>query len=252
MIDVSEIIEDYIVTVRQGIYDILQDELIGIYIHGSYAQGTFKWERSDIDMIVLINNNLTVKQKEELLTLFITLKDKGPKKEIEISFLNLYKLSKESHPYSYEFHYSPYWYKHFEENKWQVTTNKEKTDPDLASHIMNLSVQGIVVYGPEIKDVFPVITEQEFIDSLIFDESDAPLNNVDTIMNLCRSYYYHEKGELISKVEGLNWMLNKKSKFNKLLKTVRVLYDNNQIEISDIFIEETKKFKEYIYYMKHK
>ncbi|WP_414053779.1 nucleotidyltransferase domain-containing protein [Macrococcus equi] len=248
----SKIIEDYIETVRQGINHILQTALIGIYIHGSYAQGTFKWERSDLDVIVLINNSLSVKQKEDLLNLFITLKDKGPKKEIEISFLNIYKLSEENHPYSYEFHYSPYWYKHFEENKWQVTTNKEKTDSDLASHIMNLSVQGIVVYGPEIKDLFPVITEQEFIDSLIFDESDAPLNNVDTIMNLCRSYYYHEKGELISKVEGLKRMKNNKSDFNELLNLVYELYDTNQILIPDKYFQEAKRFKDYIDYLKQK
>ncbi|WP_158554242.1 aminoglycoside adenylyltransferase domain-containing protein [Macrococcoides goetzii] len=246
----SNIIENYIETVRIGINDILPDELLGIYIHGSYAQGTFKWERSYIDMIVLINKSLSVKQKEDLLNLFITLKDKGPKKEIEISFLNIHKLFEESHPYSYEFHYSPYWYKYFEENKWQVTTNKEKLDPDLASHIMNLSVQGIVVCGPEIKDVFPVISEQEFIDSLIYDESDAPLNNVDTIMNLCRSYYFHEKGELISKLEGLNWMKNNKSDFNELLNLVYELYDNNQNLIPDKYLQEAKNFKDYIDYLK--
>lgn len=246
----SKLIDTYIKTVRQGIKDILQDELVGIYIHGSYAQGTFKWERSDLDMIVLINNSLSVKQKKDLLNLFITLKDKGPKKEIEISFLNFYKLSEENHPFSYEFHYSPYWYKHFEENKWHVMTNKEKTDPDLASHIMNLSVQGIVVCGPEIKDVFPVISEQEFIDSLIYDESDAPLNNVDTIMNLCRSYYYHEKGDLISKVEGLNWMKNNNSDFNKFLNLVNELYNNNQILIPDKYFQEAKRFENFIKYLK--
>ncbi|MCU7558461.1 nucleotidyltransferase domain-containing protein [Macrococcus capreoli] len=110
----SKIIEDYIETVSQGINHILQTALIGIYIHGSYAQGTFKWERSDIDMIVLINSELSVKQKNDLLNFFITLKDKGPKKEIEISFLNIHKLSEENHPYSYEFHYSPYWYNNYE------------------------------------------------------------------------------------------------------------------------------------------
>ncbi|MGV2927655.1 DUF4111 domain-containing protein [Macrococcus capreoli] len=242
----SKIIEDYIETVSQGINHILQIALIGIYIHGSYAQGTFKWERSDIDMIVLINSELSVKQKNDLLNFFITLKDKGPKKEIEISFLNIHKLSEENHPYSYEFHYSPYWYNNYEKNKWQVTTNIEKKDPDLASHIMNLRTKGIVVYGPVIKDVFPVVTAQEFIDSLMYDEADAPLNNVDTIMNLCRSYYYHEKGVLISKLEGLNWMKDNTPDFSKFLNLVYELYDNNQIKIPDKYITEAKRFKNYI------
>ncbi len=242
----SSLIENYIKTIEKGITNIIHEQLIGIYIHGSYAQGTFKWERSDIDMIVLIKDNLSTEQKEKLLKLFISIKDEGPKKEIEISFLNFKNLTEERHPYSYEFHYSPYWYKHFDENKWQLTTEQYKTDPDLSSHIMNLRSKGIIVCGPDIDIVFPVISEQEFIESVLYDESDAPLNNVDTIMNLCRSYYFYKEVRIISKLEGLKWMMKFTSNFNELLDTVQTLYDNNQFVIPAEYTEEAKRFKYYI------
>lgn len=107
-----------------------------------------------------------------------------------------------------------------------------------------------MVCGLKIKEVFPDITVQEFIDSLNYDELDAPLNNVDTIMNLCRSYYFHEKGELISKLEGLHWMKDNTSNFNELLNLVYELYENNQNLIPDKYLQEAKKFKDYIDYLK--
>ncbi|MFW3301447.1 nucleotidyltransferase domain-containing protein, partial [Mammaliicoccus sciuri] len=45
---------------NQKIKEIVKSKYIGMYIHGSFAEGTFNWERSDIDIIVLINNKLSV------------------------------------------------------------------------------------------------------------------------------------------------------------------------------------------------
>ena len=34
--------------------DILQENLTGIYVHGSLAFGCFRWEKSDVDFLVVV------------------------------------------------------------------------------------------------------------------------------------------------------------------------------------------------------
>ena len=91
---------------------------------------------------------------------------------------------------------------------------------------MNLHSKGIVLLGPPIEDVFSKIAEKDFIDSLNYDESDAPVNIVDTIMNLCRSQYYYNNNKLVSKLEGLKWMMNEKPYMNDFLGQIHLLYEN--------------------------
>ncbi|MFC3899691.1 aminoglycoside adenylyltransferase domain-containing protein [Aliicoccus persicus] len=236
----------YLSLLENKLKSLLKDKLVGLYVHGSFAQGSFKWERSDIDILAVVDGNLSTTIKQDLLKIFRELKPHGPKKEIEISFLDTNKLKSDKHPYHFEFHYSPYWYMNMCENHWQINTNKIKEDPDLAGHIMNLRSKGIVLLGPAIEDVFPKITEKDFIDSLNYDESDAPVNIVDTIMNLCRSQYYYTNSKLVSKLEGLKWMMNEKPYMNEFLEQIHLLYENDKVEIPESLVPRAIEFKEYI------
>ena len=46
---------------------ILQDKLVGIYVHGSIAFQCFTWENSDIDFLVVVNESLSQAEKEALI-----------------------------------------------------------------------------------------------------------------------------------------------------------------------------------------
>lgn len=232
----AKIIIDYF---NQKIKEIVKSKYIGMYIHGSYAEGTFKWERSDIDIIVLINNKLSVIEKEQLLDLFVNNSEKCPKKGIEISFLNIYSLNNEKHPFSYEFHYSPYWYSHIEENLCQIKTDRIKYDPDIASHIMNLWTHSVVIEGPEVANIFPKIKGSEFIDSI----EDTLIDNVDAIMNLCRKHYYIRYGKLLSKYEGLTWAISEFPNYKELLLHIEELYTENETELSEQYIGMANDFE---------
>lgn len=236
----------YLNLLEHKLKSVLKDKLVGLYVHGSFAQGTFKWERSDIDILALVNGNLSTTIKQNLLKVFRELKPHGPQKEIEISFLDANKLKSDKHPYQFEFHYSPYWYMNMREKYWQINTNKIKENPDLAGHIMNLHSKGIVLLGPHIENVFPEIPEKDYIDSLNYDESDAPVNIVDTIMNLCRSQYYFTYSELVSKLEGLKWMMNEKPHMYEFLKQMQLLFENNKVEVPESLVLRAKDFKDSI------
>lgn len=42
---------------------IFKEDLTGIYLHGSLAMGCFNSNKSDIDLIIVIRNNITDIQK---------------------------------------------------------------------------------------------------------------------------------------------------------------------------------------------
>lgn len=231
-----------IIYLNLEIIEIIKSKYIGMYIHGSYAEGTFKWERSDIDIIVLINNKLSVLEKEQLLDLFVNNSQECPKKGIEISFLNIYSINIEKHPFSYEFHYSLYWYSHIEENLWQIKAERIKYDPDLASHIMNLWTHSVVIESTEVENIFPKIKDSEFIDSI----ENTLIDNVDAIMNLCRKHYYIRYGKLLSKYEGLTWAINEFTQFSELLLHIEDLYNENKSEINIKYLESTNDFWKYL------
>ena len=45
--------------------EILKDNLIGVYLHGSLAMGCFNPKLSDVDFIVVVERKLSVDEKKE-------------------------------------------------------------------------------------------------------------------------------------------------------------------------------------------
>ena len=58
-----QIILDHVV---EQYVEILKDNLVGIYLHGSLAMGCFT-KKSDIDLLVLVNNPLELRIKRLLI-----------------------------------------------------------------------------------------------------------------------------------------------------------------------------------------
>ena len=54
--DYKELINDLVVICKR----ILGNKLTGIYLHGSMAMGCFNADKSDIDIIVIIEDNIMV------------------------------------------------------------------------------------------------------------------------------------------------------------------------------------------------
>ena len=64
---------------------ILKEKLTGIYLHGSLAMDCFNPEKSDIDLIVVISNDISDSQKMLLMKEIVNLNQKAPAKGLEIS-----------------------------------------------------------------------------------------------------------------------------------------------------------------------
>lgn len=96
----------------------------------------------------------------------------------------------------------------------------------------------------EISEAFPEISESDFIVSLDYDEHDARMDVIDTLMNLCSAQYYYKNKKLLSKYEGIKWASRSYPEYAFLLNSIIDLYQENQDRIPVKMVDEVKKFKQ--------
>lgn len=192
--------------------NILQDNMVGAYLHGSVSYGAFTWENSDIDMIVVVKSPLAVKTKLNCLTAMHNLQPLLPAKGIEISFV-LEKYCKTFvYPTPYELHFSKSVLSAYLQDPLSLCADDPKTDTDLAAHFHVLYIQGIVVCGNAIKNVFAPIPTKYLLNSLFEDVKLANKTVLQdfpaTIFSLCRVCAFAKNGKMLSKHEAVSWAIS--------------------------------------------
>lgn len=219
-------------------------KLIGIYIHGSVAQNAFRWERSDVDALAVVSERLTATERLRFVDEVRVLSKEGPAKGIEVSVLTEKELIEGAHPYVTECHYSPFWDEYVREAGWENWDEESRRDEDITSHIFNLRQKGIVLEGPEITELFPVISRETFMESIAYDEHDAPADMVDSVMNLCRYHCFLRSGALLSKEEGLQRMLPELPDYEAFLRTILREFYAGTVYLDEALTETAERFKE--------
>lgn len=192
----------------------LGDNLVGVYLHGSLAMGSYYRPKSDIDLIVVIENKLGVDERKSISGMLVKHESLKPNiGSIELTIV-LAKTAKEIPvPIPFELHYSTEW--HDRILAGQVDYEVERTDPDLQSHFTYVIHRGVVLRGRPIDDVFGKIDWQSFIDGVINDFDwiikdenilEAPFYGV---LNICRvlQLFTENSHQVHSKDEGGQWAL---------------------------------------------
>jgi predicted nucleotidyltransferase len=195
---------------------LIGENLVGVYLHGSLAMGSFNPDKSDIDFLVVTRTKLSPETRRSLATAMIELSEHAPAKGLEMSALTLDALRDFRHPTPYEFHFSNAWIERYQHNEINLA-NEDKVDADLAAHLTITKARGIKLYGEPIEAVFPDIPPQYYIDSIVADAKDIledmssdPVYNV---LNLCRVWAFLEDGKIASKKEGGEWALQRATLF---------------------------------------
>ncbi|MBK5112247.1 MAG: DUF4111 domain-containing protein [Candidatus Heimdallarchaeota archaeon] len=206
----------YIKDILNSIVEIFQsnldNKLEAIYLHGSLALGCFNPNISDIDLLVIVNCQLSIETKKQIIKEIIHLSDssKIPKKGLEFSVVQLKFLHDFVHPTPFELHYSPSWREKYRTNTFDYDQHKE--DRDLAAHFTITYHRGLCLFGKAIINVIPEIPEADYIDSLIYDVEDYTevilKDPVYVILNLCRVLYFLREKKVASKIEGGLWAIN--------------------------------------------
>src|SRR5574337_747753 len=134
---------------REALADALPDNLVGLYLHGSLAMGCFNPACSDIDLLAVTRQRMTVETKRGVAELLLRTSD-APS-PIEVSFLREADLRSWAYPTPYDFHFSEDWREKFRRGlssgEWQTWNDHPRTDADLAAHITVTLHRGICLYG---------------------------------------------------------------------------------------------------------
>jgi len=209
--------------IKENCVEVIQDNLVGIYVHGSIAFNCFRWENSDIDYIVVVNRALSNNVKNELMKETVQISKSAPPGGLEMSVVLKEHCLNFEYPTPYDLHFSDMHKDWYENNPLEYCEKMNGVDIDLAAHFTIIKEVGIVLYGEPINSVFGVIPKEYYFDSIKNDiqaaKDGVKDNPVYFILNLCRVLAYKNDDLILSKEQGGNWGLkNIDYKYNDLIR----------------------------------
>jgi hypothetical protein len=232
-------VRDQLEGLSSALSHILAEHLVGIYLHGSLALGSFNPEDSDLDLLVVSQHPLSVDTKRRAIGQLLS-RSQQPR-PIEISFLRQADLHPWRYPTPYDLHYSEMWRAQNERelasDAWRSWNDTQRADSDLAAHMTILTQRGICLTGAPIAAIFPSVPRHDYLASVM----DDVLGAIDTIaeqpvyaiLNACRTYAYLRDGAIFSKAEGGAWALRAMPlEWHRLIDTTLAVYRGEQASAS--------------------
>lgn len=165
--------EKILLTIVQLHREILRENLVGIYIHGSIALGCFNPDQSDIDFLTVTEQPPTLAQKKELLLCLASLEARAPEKGFEMSVVLAEHCRHFVYPTPYEAHYSKMHRETFLADPEKYCQTMRGTDPDLAAHFTVVQTAGITLFGEDARTLFSPVPRKAYLDSIRKDVENA-------------------------------------------------------------------------------
>ena len=204
---IQKLLDSFITSSKQ----ILKDNLTGIYLHGSAVMGCFNPQKSDLDLIVVVNEILPDSIKKEYMDMIVELNACGPAKGIEMSIVTKSVCNPFVYPTPFDLHFSVAHLNWYKTNPDDYIQKMKGTDKDLAAHFTIITNRGKCLYGEPIEKVFSKVPEKDYFDSIWNDIADAvediSENTMYLTLNLARVLAYKKDGVILSKKEAGEWAL---------------------------------------------
>lgn len=246
-------LKKYLQEIGQVFIDELQDNLIGIYVHGSIAMGCFNPERSDVDLLVVVKDGIADETKKRMISRLLRI-TQGHQNPLEMSIIREKYLKAFIHPTPFELHF---FHPHYLIDDQFICGGDGFLDPDLAAHIVVTYHRGHTLFGRDVKETFQPINPSLYVDSIVKDVEDAKTrikeNPVYYVLNLCRVLYYLKEGVVSSKREAGQWRVKSSSSYSRLISECLAIYNGkagephikkNELNMfADLMLEEIHYLK---------
>lgn len=214
-------------------WEILGDNLVGIYLHGSAVMGCFNPKKSDIDLLVVVNDDVPAVTKRRFMDMVVELNGHAPEKGIEMSVVRKDVCKPFVYPTPYELHFSQAHLEWYKTNPDDYIARMNGVDKDLAAHFTITYHRGKCLCGKEIREVFDKVGAEYYFDSILYDienaENEITANPTYIILNLCRVLAYKVDSLILSKKEGGSWGLeNLPKKYHGLISDAMQEYSSEK------------------------
>lgn len=222
----DEDIKRFVLDLVSLLEDELGDNLVGIYLHGSLAMGCYYRPKSDLDLIVVVQDRIGADAAKKTGMAIAKQADKRPTTgNIELSVITSEAAKNIPVPVPFELHYSTEW--HQKALSGNIEYDSSKTDIDLLSHLMYVRQRGIVLMGKPVKNVFGEYDWQHFMDAVmddfkwILEDKNILETPFYGVLNICRvlQLINVDNHAVHSKDEGGEWgLVNLPEKYRPIVQ----------------------------------
>ena len=185
--------------------------VVGVYLHGSLATGTFFRPKSDVDLLAVVERPLDPTAHRPLAADLLRLHDRRPiTGGLEMSVIRA-PLGGLRPPLPFEHHFSEIWADQIRAGG----VGPDGVDPDLAAHCAMARLRGRCLRGAPATETIPALPDGAMLDAAIGDATlilgggivESPFYGV---LNLCRTVQLVVDQPTLppSKVDGALWALD--------------------------------------------
>lgn len=199
----------YLSDLDSSLRELLDENFVGLYLHGSLTMAAFQPTKSDIDVIVTVDWPLNDSMRDDLRNTVRSVPLPVAASALDLSLLSTDVARQLT-----------------EDSRWEVTIQvsrtssgqeareRERSDPFLFVDVALLRQQGIALAGPSIQESFAPVAARLILRSCA--ENSRIWANRDTfhdpsggVLNVCRAWRFLEEGSLGSKPEAGEWARSK-------------------------------------------
>lgn len=195
----------------------MQDDLTGVYLHGSICLDAFEPESGDIDILVVVTRTLSPGEKLALAKEIIVID--GHPRPLEMSAITSAEAKNWKNPGNCVFHYSDFWTERYKKRfinpqEEVYVVDHDFPDADVTCYIKLINQSGIVLYGQSIAETFAGVPDEDFWAAISSDIDDYDFNAYNeryfasNILILGRILSFKTEKRILSKYEGGLWMMD--------------------------------------------
>jgi streptomycin 3"-adenylyltransferase len=206
--------EQYCENVAQIISSSFEDQsnLLGVYLHGSAVLGGFDFRSSDIDILAVCRQPMTIAEKDAVAERLSRTRLPCSAAGLEMSIVTFETAQSPARSPPYELHMTT-----IPGDTKTIDGEGQLGDPDLILHfaVCRQSGRPLREGYPPGREIFPPISKDRII-AQIKKEVYSGLGQRSAaeeyaVLNACRAWRYHYDGALVSKVDGGEWALSKQT-----------------------------------------
>jgi streptomycin 3"-adenylyltransferase len=220
--------DDQIGLILAALRDVLGDELVGAYLHGSAILGGLR-PRSDLDVMVVCRRRTTRNQKRRLLAALLAVSLRP--RPVELTIVVEDEIRPWRYPPRMDFQYGEWWRADFE--RGEVAPWPSETNPDLAPLVRMVLLGDTPLLGPPAAEIFEPVPRRDYLDAMVRGIDDllrgleSDTRNV--VLTLARIWSSIQTDEVRSKDAAADWALSRlPAHLRPVLARAREIYLGNE------------------------